>query len=180
MSDDPVLQHYRTTDRADVFDFLRAMYPADISERVIAQWAWKYEANPFNPPDGPIVDIIRVDGKLIALLAGFRLNMWMGGIECLAECSGEWVVHPDYRRQKIWRRVGAMQPNEASIFFSWSRLPARIAVGLKWTIEPMTPLLKILHAGPLIEHFTHSGLLASIGAGASAAARVVGTPLRRL
>lgn len=180
MSDEPVLQRYRTADRLEVFDFLRAMYSPDISARMISQWAWKYETNPFNPPEGPVVNIIRVDGKLIALLAGFRLNMWMGGIECLAECSGDWVVHPDFRRQKLWRRVGAMQPNEAAILFSWSRLPARVAVGLKWTIEPLTPLLKILDAGPLVEHFTHSGLLAAVGASASAVARVAGTPLRRL
>ena len=45
-SDEPVLHRYRITDRAEVFDFIRAMFPTDASARVIRQWAWKYETNP--------------------------------------------------------------------------------------------------------------------------------------
>lgn len=127
----PVRHHYDPNDRAEVFDFLRVSLPADTSAHVIAQWAWKYEANPFNPPEGPTVEVIRIGSKLVALVAGFRLPMWMGGIECLAEGRGEWIVHPDHRRQKLWRRVGTLQPTDAPILFGWARsIPSRAAIGI--------------------------------------------------
>jgi hypothetical protein len=180
MSDEPALHRYQTTDRADVFDLLRASLPQDASARLIAQWAWKYETSPCTPLDGPVGYIIRVGGgKLVGLSAGFRLKMWMGGIECVAESWGDWVVHPDYRRRKLWERLGfplATLP----IVISWGRsFSPRYGARMGWTASPLTPLIRVLNAGPLIQHFTHSRLLASIGIGASAVARAAGAPLRR-
>ena len=52
MAEDPVRHQYHPNNRAELFDFLRASLPAADSARLIEQWAWRYEASPFNPPEG--------------------------------------------------------------------------------------------------------------------------------
>jgi len=178
--DVPTLHRYRLTDRPEVFDFIRAMFPSDVSARVMAQWTWKYDANPFNPPEGPTVYLVRVGSKLVSQIATFRVPMWMAGIQCLAEHRGEQVVHPDYRRQKLWHRINIKQSSETPIAFGWGReISIRAAMLSGWQPGPMTPLLRILDAGPLLERLAHSRLLGSIGAGATAAVRAAGAPLQR-
>jgi hypothetical protein len=178
--DEPTLHRYRASDRAEVFDFVRAMFSADDSARILAQWAWKYDSNPFNRPEGPTVYLVRVGSKLVSQIAAFRLPMWIAGIQCMAEHRGEQVVHPDYRRQKLWQRVKLRHSSDTPIAFAWAgEISTRSAMGGGWLPGPMTPLIRVLDAGPLIERFTHSRLLGSIGTGASTAARLAGAPMRR-
>ena len=179
MAEDPVLHQYNPNNRAEVFDLLRASLPPDVSARVIAQWTWKYESGPVNRPEGSTVELIRIGSKLVAMVAGFRLKMWMGGIECFAESRGEWLVHPDHRGRKLWRRVGFLQPADTPILFGWSLVPAHAIRAIGWTVGHLAPLLRVFDAGPLAEHLTGSRRLASIGAAASAAARVACAPFRR-
>jgi hypothetical protein len=179
MSDQPILHRYQIADRAELFDLLRVSLPADDCARLIAQWTWKYEASPFTPADGPVGSIIRVGKQLVSVLAAYRLRAWMGGIECVAESRGDWVVHPDYRRKRIWDRVG-VPISDVPVAISWGRFFSITSGGrVGWTADPVTPLLRILDAGSLLEHFTHSRLLGLLGAGASASARLVSTPFRR-
>ncbi len=179
MTEEPVRHQYHPKDREEVFDLLRVSYPADVAAYLIAQWAWKYEANPFNPPRGPTVDIIRIGSKLVSMVAGMRLRMWMGGIECFGEARCEWLVHPEHRGHHLWRRVGTLQPADIPVLFGWSRIPGAAALEDEWVSEPITPLLRVVDCGPLIEHFTNSRSLASIGAAASAAGRIAGAGFRR-
>lgn len=112
-------------------------------------------------------------------MAAFRLRLWMGGVECLAESRGDWVVHPDYRRQRLWERAG-IPKSDVPIAISWGKsFSPSYGARLGWTVDPVTPLLRILVPGPVIERFTHSRLLASLGAGASARAGFVSAPFRR-
>jgi hypothetical protein len=101
MDETPTLHRYRIEDRAEVLDFVREVYPAPVSARMISQWTWKHEANPYTWPAGPAVDFLRVGNKLVSLATGFRLRLWMGGIECLGENRGTWIVHPEYRRRNM-------------------------------------------------------------------------------
>jgi len=105
--------------------------------------------------------------------------MWMGGIECLGEALGDWIVHPDYRGQQLWRRVRAWPGIDIPVRFGWTRLPPRVQKKIKWLSDPVRPLVRVLDAGPLLAHFTDSSLLASIGAKASVAARHVSQPFHR-
>jgi hypothetical protein len=180
MTEGPVLHHYHMNDRAEVLDFIREAFPAHISSRVIAQWTWKYEASPLTPPEGSAIDFIRIGGKMVGLHAGFLLKMWMGGIDCIGEGRGEWVVHPDHRGQNLWRRVKVKPAIVPPVQFGWSRLPARVNAGVKWLSDPVRPLVRVLDAGPLVAHFTHSRRLAPIGTFASATARFASKPFRRI
>ena len=179
MAEDPVRYPYHPSDRAEVFDFLRESSSPDGFAKAISQWAWKYESSPLVPPQDSTIDLIRIGSKLVSMVAGFRVRMWMGGIECLAEGRGLWLVHPDYRGHKIWRRVRDVLPAEVAILFGWSLVPVRPVIDIGWTTESLMPLLRVLDAGPFVEHFAHSPRLASIGAAASAAVRIAGTPFRR-
>ena len=177
MDDVPVLHRYRVNDRAEVLDFIREVFPADISTRVIAQWRWKYETNPFTPPQGPTISLLRLGSRLVGLSAGFGLQMWMGGIVCPAEGRGTWMVHPDYRGRNLWRGVKTFRKGDPPIHIGWSRLPPRVTRNVSYSSNAVRPLIRVLDAGPLLEYFTHSSRLASIGAVASAAVRLAATPL---
>jgi hypothetical protein len=176
--DEPLLHQYCANDRAELFDFIREVHPPEVSARLLGQWRWKFEEYPFNEPERPATDIIRIGGKLVGLLAGFRLKVWMGGIECFAENRGAWIVHPDYRGQYLWRQVMSLPPLDTPIRMGWTRLPPRVQKKIKWLSDPVRPLLRVLNAGALVAHYTHLPGVTSIGTAASAAARLATAPFR--
>jgi len=161
MPHEPVLCRYHATDRDEVFDFIREVFPAEVAVRLTKQWRWRYELNPFTPSDGPPVVFIRNGREIIGLVAGFRLRMWMGGIECVGEGRGTWVVHPKYRGQNLWRPLIA-HASSAPIQIGWSRLPPRVQRGINWLSNPVRPLIRVLDAGALLAHFIFRRRFASI------------------
>src|SRR5579862_4519427 len=48
MADEFRIERYRRSDREQVFDLMRAVYPAEQVAREIKQWDWKHDSNPFN------------------------------------------------------------------------------------------------------------------------------------
>jgi hypothetical protein len=48
MPDQFRIARYRAEDRERVFDLLRAVHRPDLADRLIRQWNWKYDGNPFN------------------------------------------------------------------------------------------------------------------------------------
>jgi hypothetical protein len=174
VANDPIMRRYHPTDQPEVFEFLRASFSAEESARIIGQWAWKYESNPFNPPEGPIVFVTRQGTKVVSIVAGFRLPAWIAGSLCQVENLGTWVVHPDYRRQGIWWRVDNRQVYQAPIAIAWGRrLSAHIGTKGGWVPSQMNAMLRILDPGQMIEHFSGSRVLASLGAAAHTATRVI-------
>jgi hypothetical protein len=160
-------------------DFIREVFPAERAARKIAQWTWQYESSPFTSEDGPAVNLIRVGGKLVGLSAGTRLRMWMGGIECFGESRGDWIIHPDSRKQNLWRRSQALNATASPVLFGWSQRGPALYTRFKWVGDPVRPLIRILDAGPLLAHFAHSSILAAIGVGASRAIRFFTEPSKR-
>jgi hypothetical protein len=179
MTEEPILHQYQVSDRAEVLEFIREAFPAHVSQRLIAQWTWRYEASPLASAEGSILDFIRVGGKVVGMNPGFLLKMWMGGIECVGASRGGWVVHPDYRGRNLWQRLKVKPAIVPPVQFGWSRLPARVNAAVNWLSDPVKPLLRVLDAGPLVAHFTRTRQLAPIGTFASAAAHLVSKPLRR-
>jgi hypothetical protein len=176
MEETPTVHHYQVEAREEVFGFFREVYPADVSARVITQWRWRYESSPCTREGGPAVNILRLDGKMVGLTAGFRLKMWMGGYECFGEGRGSWVVHPDYRGRNLTKRINA-RTTYAPVQFGWTHLPSGVPARVGFHLDPISPLIRILDAGPLIEHFTHSHYLAILGRLAHAPLRLALRPL---
>jgi hypothetical protein len=179
MANESVMHHYRATDREELFEFLREVYSAEISARLIKQWIWRYESCPFALPGHTEVAFIRVNGKIVSLSGGFRVRLWVAGIECDGEARGAWMTHPDYRGQNLWLRTQSVPHQWAPIQFGWSRLPVSLALRRGRPSNPVRPLVRPLDAGPLLKRYTHSRLLASIGSAATAATRVASSPFRR-
>jgi hypothetical protein len=173
MDQAPTLHRYRAADREEVFGFFRDVFPLTACERAIKQWAWKYETNPFTPPAGPVIDLIRIGPRLVSIVAGFSLPMWMGGIECAGEGRGTWIVHPEYRGRNLWKQVDSLSTNSAPVQIGWSRLPPRVSRNVKFLSDPVRPLMRILDAGPVAAHFTGSHALGRLGSAMSAVARTV-------
>lgn len=179
MDEAPVRHPYRVSDRAEVFDFIREVFPAERAVRKIAVWTWKYETQPFATPEYSAIDLIRIGPRLVGLLAGFRLPMCIGGIECIGEARGDWMVHPDYRGHDIFRRMRLLPAADTPVRFGWSRLPPRVQKKIKWLSDPVRPLIRVLDAGAVVANFTRSQLLGSATAGASVAAHYVSRPFHR-
>jgi hypothetical protein len=173
------MQRYRPADRPEVFDFLRNVFSPTESARIIGQWDWKYEANPFNPPEGPIVFITRIGREPVSMVAGFRFPAWIGGATCEMENLGMWVVHPTHRRQRIWARVENQQVFQAPMAISWGRrLSARIGIKSGWVPSPMNPMLRIIDPAQVIKHFSGISALASLADAAQTAGRSMARPFR--
>jgi hypothetical protein len=173
MVDLPTLHRYRAGDREEVLDFFREVLGPEVSARAIAQFPWKYETNPFTPAEGPAIDLIRIGPKLVSLLAGFSIPMWMGGTECAGEGRGTWIVHADYRGRNLWKQVNGLISDGAPVQFGWTRLPPRVSMNLEYLSDPLRPMLRILDAGALLGRFTNSRILAAVGSSASAATHAV-------
>jgi hypothetical protein len=178
MDEPPVVHIYRASDRPELFNFLREVYPPDDSGLFIAQWVWRYEQSPFTLPDDLDIMILRIGNRMVGLSAAFRVRMWMGGIECAGEGRGAFIVHPDYRGRNLWLNVKVPHAF-APVQFGWSRLPSRVTARLKRPSDPLRPLVRVLDPGPLCEHFSHSPLVGSIGRAVGTAFRVASSQLRR-
>jgi len=48
MEDGFRIERYRSSDRDLVFELMRASFPHAVADRMIEQWDWKYDSNPFN------------------------------------------------------------------------------------------------------------------------------------
>lgn len=187
----PIVRQYRAGDREQLFQFIREVFSPDDSARLLAQWAWRCDESPFTAPLGPAVYLMWLGDELVGLGAGFRVKMWMGGTVCDGEGLGNWAVHPRMRGRKLWQRAqvggAAMRAVVSPLMFGWTRLPPHIGRRVGIPDEPLKPLIRVLDAGPLLAHLAHSRalgrlpgqLLGMIGAGATAAARMVSYPLRR-
>jgi hypothetical protein len=181
VSNGPVLRRYSPTDQQEVFDLLRASLSAPVSARIIEQWNWKYESNPFNPPEGPIAFVLQVGSKIVSLVAGFRLPAWIAGSACEIENLGEWVVHPEYRRQHIWRKVDNKQLYRSPIAISWGGgLSARIGLRSGWAPTQMNALIRILDLRQLIKHFSGNSAFASFAGSLQSLTRFIAQPFRRV
>ncbi len=172
MNEALTLHRYQAGDRDEVFGFIREVLGPVDGARTIEQWPWKFETNPFTPPEGPAIDFLRIGAKTVSLLAGFSLPMSMGGIEYPGSGRGAWIVHPDYRGRNLWQQVRSIRPTDPPVQIGWSRLPARVSVNVSFLSDAVRPLMRILDPGPLVAHFTRVRGLGSIASGLSKGARI--------
>jgi len=173
MDEAPTLHRYCASDRDEVLDFLREVAPPEAGARMIAQWPWKYETNPFTPPEGPVIDFLRVGPKMVSLLAGFSLADVDGRS---SNTRGRVVAHGwsilNYRGRNLWRQVKSVRQTDPPVQIGWSRLPARVSNNVNFLSDPVRPLLRILDSGPLVALLTRSRRLASIASAVSKGVRI--------
>jgi GNAT superfamily N-acetyltransferase len=110
---------YRRTDRDRVFAFLRAALAAADSARLIRQWDWKYDANPFNRDSGPCIMLLQERGELVAMYGRLFFPVVIDGSEHLAHHGCDLLVHPAYRGRRLSARLRDRELIESAIHFSW-------------------------------------------------------------
>jgi len=118
-TDEYEVVRYRRTDRDRVFAFLRAALSAADSGRLIRQWDWKYDANPFNRDGEPYVMLLQERGKLVAMYGRLFFPVVIDGSERLAHHGCDLLVHPAYRGRRLSARLRDSELIESAIHFSW-------------------------------------------------------------
>lgn len=109
---------YRRADRARVFAFLREAHARADSERLIRQWDWKYEANPFNRNGEPFILLLMHGGRIAGMYGGIFLRCVIDGHEYVAHHGCDLVVHPAYRGQRLSARL-RRRDKDRPLHFSW-------------------------------------------------------------
>src|SRR5512139_2349631 len=171
---------YQRPDRQDVFDFVRGAYGADDARRLLRQWDWKYDANPFNREAEPYVLLMREGRRIIAMLGGIALRVVIHGQEHWVSHSCDWVVHPDYRDQHLARRLTERHRADRALRFSWQNEKSyqRSQRHSDSATIRIVPLVKVLDFGYIVQRLTRTALLGRLGAGVADVARVLSRPFR--
>jgi hypothetical protein len=179
----PIIQQYTADNRERVFAILREALSSDACARLISQWDWRCDGNPFTASaGGPAAYLLLLDAELVGLADGFRVKMWMGGEVCDGEALGDWLVRPSLRGRNLWQRALAIAPGrevvKAPVLFGWTRLPPRVGIRVGVLDTPLKPLVRILNPGSMLRHLMRSASLKTLGAGAATAARLLSSSLR--
>jgi Acetyltransferase (GNAT) domain len=160
------VRRYRRDDRAAVFDLLRVAYSTDDSERLVRQWDWKYDANPFNREADPYVLLLQDGDELIGMLGGLPLRVVVGGREHWLSHSCDWVLHPRHRDRGVARRLPLQHRADLQLHFSWTNeLSYRRSRAFSNTrFERLTPLVKPLDAGYALQQVSRLGVVHYVAA----------------
>jgi GNAT superfamily N-acetyltransferase len=180
---DDLLQvaRYKKSDRDAVFALLRAAHSHPADDRLIRQWDWKYDANPFNQEAEPYVLLLREGSRLIGMLGTLPLRVLLDGKEHWVSHSCDWLLHPDYRRGGLGRQLIAQHGADKPVRFSWQnelshRSLRHRAPGSYATIFPLVKPLDFTH---VLRQVTGSDLLSRCAASVAATADRLTRPRRR-
>lgn len=172
---------YQRAERDAVFAFLRAAYTPQDAERLIRQWDWKYDANPFNREPEPYILLLKENTRIVGMTGGVPLRVCIDGTVHWVSHTCDWVVHPDYRDRRIARRLMERHRADRSLRFSWqnelSHERSRVHPGTGYL--RLTPLVKPIDLGRLVKLVTGSAALGGISGAVAGLAHAVARPLRR-
>jgi predicted N-acetyltransferase YhbS len=122
MPDQFRIVRYRAEDRGRVFDLIRAVHRPDLADRLIRQWNWKYDANPFNAEAARYRDAHR-DEVLAFSNAIFSS-------ERFEKFRRKWSIDPDDAVGDLGPYILLMK-NGAELVAMQASIPQRYAVGGK-------------------------------------------------
>lgn len=182
MSDAFHVLRYRRADRAEVFALLDATHSRPAKDRLIRQWDWKYDANPFNRDDEPYILLLRRGAHIVGMLGTLPLRVSLDGREHWTSHSCDWVLHPRYRGEGLGRRLIAQHRADKPLRFSWQnersyRSLRQRTPGSYASIIPLVRPLDFTHA---IRRVTGSRLLSRCGTLLAAVAQRLIRPTREM
>ncbi len=125
MGDDFKLSRYRGDERDAVFEFLRQVYPAADSERLVAHWRWKFETDPFDDEAEPYVLLARHGGRIVGAAGAIPLRVRIGGEERPIAGVSDLIVHPGYRRRGLGRRMSRRFRRDHAASLAWLNVRSR-------------------------------------------------------
>lgn len=181
-TDDEIkLVRYQRSDRERVFALLREVFPAPYSERLICQWDWKYDANPFNRDGEPDIELLTKGEQLVAMYGRIFYPVVVEGEQHWAHHACDLVVHPHYRGRNLSARLRGHRERVCSdVHFSWQneasyRVSSREGRGG----VPFVSLFKPLDTAQLVRHLLGDRRLGRTAAGVIDATRRLVPRIRR-
>jgi GNAT superfamily N-acetyltransferase len=87
--------------------------------RLISQWDWKYEANPFNFFADPDILLLKNGNDIIGMEGTMSLRVSILGKEYWIKNFCDLVIHPDYRGQGLSRKITKQFIVDHPMGFSW-------------------------------------------------------------
>jgi len=156
------LVRYRKSDREEVFRFLRAVHPAVESDRLMKQWDWKYDANPFNLQADPYILLWKASGKVIGMMGGIPLRVSIAGQEHWVSCACDMVADYACRGRGFSRRIIKQYVADNPLSFAFLNDISHRAVTLLRIMENSCRLplmVKPLDFGQLLRRATGKTLI---------------------
>ncbi len=175
------LLRYKKSDREEIFTFLRTVYPGIQSDRLIQQWDWKYDANPFNNQAEPYFLLLKDGDKIVGMMGSVPLRVAIHDKECWAAHPCNLVIHPDYRGRRLSPRIISQFLTDNALAFSWLNVISHRGVTSVDGLDShqITRLVKPLKFGHIIRAVTSNRLLGRGGDLFDTGARSLIRPLRR-
>jgi GNAT superfamily N-acetyltransferase len=110
---------YRRDERDDVFALVAESFSHSDADRLIRQWTWKYEANPFNPDGDPHVLLLKDGRRLAGMYGRLFFRVAIEGQECWAHHGCDLALHPAYRGRGLTTLLTDHDKSDSEIHFSW-------------------------------------------------------------
>jgi GNAT superfamily N-acetyltransferase len=97
----PVIDRYRPEDRAAVDELYRRGFGDEAADASQRRWAWQFDRNPNNPPDGPQIWLARDGAAIVGQHATMPVRLSIGGRELAASWGNDTIVAPERQRQGL-------------------------------------------------------------------------------
>lgn len=153
-----------TEAKEQLVDLFRLSFRSDMTEEL---WDWKYVQNPLASRHPEVV--VAIDGGRIVGARPFLLaEMWLRGERVMTAQHCDTMVHPDYRNQGLFNRMGGVaiqHLKDSGYVLSYGfpnpmSRPGFLSQGWR-VVVPMETLFRVLLPGKLITHVLKSRLLGS-------------------
>lgn len=156
---------YERTDRPQVHEFLKAVQPARDSDRLIGQWHWKYDDNPFNPESRPYIVMLKEDERIVGVMADLPARVWVRGRISHWVCSCDLAIDTEYRGRGLSRSIIRRHMADHDMAFAWMNVASkRAAAPLTGSRSvPIRPLVRLLDVGPAVQGLSGRASLGAVG-----------------
>lgn len=99
------IKRFELFEKEALLSFLRIAYPDDSRQSEPHFWEWHFLENPYVRPDEMPVWIVKAGEQIVGQLAAIPVTLQVGGVQTRAIWILDFVVHTDYRRQGLGKRL---------------------------------------------------------------------------
>ena len=154
------LHRYKKSDREEVFTFLGLAYPDTVRNRLIKQWDWKYDSNPFNYDLEPYIILAKKGNKIVGMMGDIPLRVSICGEIYWITNGSDLAVHPDHRRQGLAKNIIEQNMIDHPLNISWLNKISRRAVSTLSTYycHRLSNWVKIINYSKVFRQMTGKNL----------------------
>ncbi len=94
-------RRYRDGDRDGLVALYGQVFGPQVGSNAERIWNWKFLENPLTPPEGPLVDVLEHEGRIVGMNGGIWTRFKIGSSTVPGIWSCDSQVHPDHRRASV-------------------------------------------------------------------------------